>query len=299
MKTGGYVYTSMPTINIPHGTPIHYNGFNPMGLVMIFKSVGFEIIEIGQWGNLDYIIKLFTNHRWPDASSSSRGCSHKNEEKNVSHLNHRLINTNPLDEKNVRKDKAHGPFRDAYFPVNDSLLLGDLPNYKLKADNTYTGEYSDNVNSYNDKNLIKVNPYKNKCSCINKCSCKNRGSCNIGNVISEGFTDSNSDISINSIMNNSINNVDNSESHNLVNSINNIINSENGVEINNEIPKNLLFTSSEQLNSAQSRSINNENREPVRSSENMLSAQGYGSNSGIVGFNEYGASAINYLCVDK
>ena len=80
IKPGGYVYTSVPTINIPHSTPIHYNGFNPMGLALLFLSAGFEIIEIGQWGNYDYISKLFKTHWWPDCNQ----VSHKNEERNVS-----------------------------------------------------------------------------------------------------------------------------------------------------------------------------------------------------------------------
>ena len=60
-------------------TPIHYNGYNPMGLALLFLSTGFEIIEIGQWGNYDYISKLFKNHDWPDATQ----VSHINEERNV------------------------------------------------------------------------------------------------------------------------------------------------------------------------------------------------------------------------
>ena len=79
MKSGGYVFTSVPTINIPHMTPIHYNGYNPMGLALLFMSCGFEVIEIGQWGNYDYIQKLFKHHWWPDATQVSI----VNEEKNV------------------------------------------------------------------------------------------------------------------------------------------------------------------------------------------------------------------------
>jgi hypothetical protein len=79
IKPGGYIYTSVPTINIPHMTPIHYNGYNPMGLALLFLSTGFEIIEIGQWGNYDYINKLFRNHSWPDVTQ----VSYTNEERNV------------------------------------------------------------------------------------------------------------------------------------------------------------------------------------------------------------------------
>ena len=79
VKPGGYVFTSVPTINIPHSTPIHYNGYNPMGLALLFHSTGFNIVETGQWGNYDYITKLFNQHSWPDTSQ----VSHANEERNV------------------------------------------------------------------------------------------------------------------------------------------------------------------------------------------------------------------------
>jgi SAM-dependent methyltransferase len=47
VKPGGYVFTSVPTINIPHNTPIHFNGFTPMGLAMLFKSANFQpVIKI-------------------------------------------------------------------------------------------------------------------------------------------------------------------------------------------------------------------------------------------------------------
>ncbi len=82
LKPGGYVFTSVPTINIPHSTPMHYNGFNPMGLAMLFKSCGFDVLETGQWGNYEYISKLFLNHQWPGYSSLSEN-GIKNEERNV------------------------------------------------------------------------------------------------------------------------------------------------------------------------------------------------------------------------
>jgi hypothetical protein len=79
---GGYVFTSVPTLNIPHSTPIHFNGLNPMGLGMLFKSCGFDIVEIGQWGNYEYLTKLFSNHTWPGYSHlSTNGII--NEERNV------------------------------------------------------------------------------------------------------------------------------------------------------------------------------------------------------------------------
>jgi hypothetical protein len=82
LVSGGYVFTSVPTINIPHSTPIHFNGFTPMGLFMLFKTCGFNIIETGQWGNLEYIKKMFSTHTWPGYKDlNPHGL--KNEEENV------------------------------------------------------------------------------------------------------------------------------------------------------------------------------------------------------------------------
>jgi hypothetical protein len=84
IKPGGYVFTSVPTINIPHSTPIHYNGLNPMGLAMLFKISGFKIIDLGQWGNFEYIQKMFYNHSWPGCESLINNDGKiPNEERNV------------------------------------------------------------------------------------------------------------------------------------------------------------------------------------------------------------------------
>lgn len=83
MKPGGYIFTSVPTLNIPHSTPIHFGGFNPMGLAMLFVSNGFRIVEIGQWGNYDYIRKLWATHKWPDAEDLLKNGRISNEEENV------------------------------------------------------------------------------------------------------------------------------------------------------------------------------------------------------------------------
>jgi SAM-dependent methyltransferase len=83
LKIGGYVFTSVPTINIPHMTPIHFNGYTPMGLAMLFKSCNFEIIEIGQWGNFDYILNLFHSHNWPGYDQLNKNNIVTNEERNV------------------------------------------------------------------------------------------------------------------------------------------------------------------------------------------------------------------------
>jgi SAM-dependent methyltransferase len=84
LKPGGYVFTSVPTINIPHNTPIHYNGFNPMGLAMLFIDADFEVLEIGQWGNYDYIQQLFKTHFWPGHEKLQNPSGRiLNEERNV------------------------------------------------------------------------------------------------------------------------------------------------------------------------------------------------------------------------
>jgi SAM-dependent methyltransferase len=83
VKPGGYVFTSVPILNIPHSTPIHFNGFNPMGLAVLFKTSNFEIIEIGQWGNYDYIQKLWGTHEWPCYNMLNNNNVVTNEERNV------------------------------------------------------------------------------------------------------------------------------------------------------------------------------------------------------------------------
>jgi len=83
VKPGGWVFTSVPTLNIPHMTPVHFNGFTPMGLAMLFKTAGFEVIELGQWGNLDYINKLWRSHSWPGYYELQRNGEVSNEERNV------------------------------------------------------------------------------------------------------------------------------------------------------------------------------------------------------------------------
>ena len=85
IKPGGYVFTSVPTINIPHMTPIHFNGIYPMGLVTLFESVGFNVLETGQWGNHNYIKYIFKNHDWPDYNQLKIVGNGKvvNEDKNI------------------------------------------------------------------------------------------------------------------------------------------------------------------------------------------------------------------------
>jgi len=83
INPGGYVFTSVPTLNIPHMTPIHFNGFTPIGLAVLFANAGFEIVEIGQWGNYDYIKKLWKTHEWPGYNDLQNNNKVSNEERNV------------------------------------------------------------------------------------------------------------------------------------------------------------------------------------------------------------------------
>jgi SAM-dependent methyltransferase len=83
VKPGGYVFTSVPTVNIPHLMPFHFNGFTPFGLAMLFKTANFEIVEMGQWGNFKYISNLWQNHSWPGYEQLNTNNFISNEEKNA------------------------------------------------------------------------------------------------------------------------------------------------------------------------------------------------------------------------
>lgn len=65
LKPGGYLYTTVPTINIPHMVPIHFWGITPVGLCVLGASVGFDICECGFWGNYEYIQNIFSTGDWP------------------------------------------------------------------------------------------------------------------------------------------------------------------------------------------------------------------------------------------
>jgi SAM-dependent methyltransferase len=67
MKPGGIIYASVPVLNGPHDVPYYYyTGMQPVGLGVLMKLAGFEIISIGQWGNLEYINILFGVPWWAD-----------------------------------------------------------------------------------------------------------------------------------------------------------------------------------------------------------------------------------------
>jgi SAM-dependent methyltransferase len=65
LRPGGYFFTSVPTTNIPHDTPIHFQQFLPTGLATLGIQAGFQIKEVGFWGNQEYLVKLFQTNAWP------------------------------------------------------------------------------------------------------------------------------------------------------------------------------------------------------------------------------------------
>ena len=83
IKPGGYVFTSVPTLNIPHMMPKHFSGFTPIGLATLFTVCGFDVVEIGQWGNHDYITKLFGEQTWPGYNRLQTNGRVTNEENNA------------------------------------------------------------------------------------------------------------------------------------------------------------------------------------------------------------------------
>jgi SAM-dependent methyltransferase len=68
LKPGGYLYTTVPIINIPHIVPFHFWGVYPIGLCALSASVGFEVLECGYWGNLNYINSIFSLNGWLNIS---------------------------------------------------------------------------------------------------------------------------------------------------------------------------------------------------------------------------------------
>ncbi len=81
LKIGGFLYVNVPSINMAHDTPHHhYVGFTPTGLGCIVEQGGFEIIDIGFWGNTDYINFMFNNEDWPDYRLTSNFKSEINKE---------------------------------------------------------------------------------------------------------------------------------------------------------------------------------------------------------------------------
>jgi hypothetical protein len=75
------LYINLPAINMAHDTPHHhYVGFTPTGLSCVVKQAGFEIVDIGFWGNTDYINLMFNESDWPDYRKATNYKSEINKE---------------------------------------------------------------------------------------------------------------------------------------------------------------------------------------------------------------------------
>lgn len=64
LNINGYLYITVPTINIPHMTPIHFYGYTPVGLCSLLVTCGYSIKECGYWGNKKYIDYIFSKGDW-------------------------------------------------------------------------------------------------------------------------------------------------------------------------------------------------------------------------------------------
>jgi SAM-dependent methyltransferase len=82
LKQGGYLFVSAPTVNQPHMTPVHYFHYMPMGLAVLFKQAGFDILENGQYGHFDYESAVLGKHSWPDFTEVNRGGHIRNSRNN-------------------------------------------------------------------------------------------------------------------------------------------------------------------------------------------------------------------------
>jgi hypothetical protein len=98
LAPGGLLFTSAPALSIPHMEPFHFASFTPMvhlapclaeqshrayaehvitcvhfifalcalqGLATVLEAAGFEVVELGLWGNADYAAKLLKTKQWP------------------------------------------------------------------------------------------------------------------------------------------------------------------------------------------------------------------------------------------
>ena len=65
LKPGGFLFASCPALSIPHMEPFHFASFTPTGLAAALEASGFEVAELGLWGNADYARQLFATRAWP------------------------------------------------------------------------------------------------------------------------------------------------------------------------------------------------------------------------------------------
>jgi SAM-dependent methyltransferase len=63
---GGWIWTSVPTVTFQHDLPYNFiTGLTPIGLASLFHRAGFDVIEVGQWGNRKYVSCAFQLWSWP------------------------------------------------------------------------------------------------------------------------------------------------------------------------------------------------------------------------------------------
>jgi SAM-dependent methyltransferase len=75
MSPGGHLFTSTPAVNKQHMTPVHFFHYTPMGLAVLLRRAGFEIVQAGQWGNYDYELELFKHAdvlHWPNRNALTK-----------------------------------------------------------------------------------------------------------------------------------------------------------------------------------------------------------------------------------
>jgi len=66
LRPGGCLFTSVPTKSIPHMVPFYFWTMSKMGLCALLHSFNLEILEVGEWGNYDYVANMEASLSWPD-----------------------------------------------------------------------------------------------------------------------------------------------------------------------------------------------------------------------------------------
>jgi SAM-dependent methyltransferase len=69
LKPGGLLFSSQPIFNRAHMVPFHFQHFSLSGLVLLFDSVGFDIVNLGSWGSKRYVDLVLESNFWPDTRS--------------------------------------------------------------------------------------------------------------------------------------------------------------------------------------------------------------------------------------
>ena len=65
LAPSGFVIISLPTFNMPHMEPTHFQHFTVRGISLLVRRVGFEVVEAGFFGCQAYMVSLFLNKVWP------------------------------------------------------------------------------------------------------------------------------------------------------------------------------------------------------------------------------------------